>query len=100
MRASRAWPKKIRRFCMRAKALLPMLAVALMTAIAAAQNKPAPKAASGAQSSHLYAITPEDRDRANPVRLTDASVERGKKIFNSQCASCHGDKANGKSELA
>lgn len=85
---------------MNAKTLLPVLTVALAASSLVGQaNKPA-KATAAAQSPHTYNITQEAKDRANPVRLTDASVERGKKIFNSQCAACHGDKANGKSELA
>src|SRR5579872_4550411 len=95
----RAWPEK-RRFRMRAKALLPILAVVLAAITLAAQGNKPSKTNGAAQSPHTYNITPEEKDRANPVRLTDASVVRGKKIFNSQCAACHGDKADGKSDLA
>lgn len=56
--------------------------------------EPAPTAA------HPATITSEDKARTNPVKFTDVSVERGKKIFATQCALCHGDKGNGKGELA
>jgi mono/diheme cytochrome c family protein len=85
---------------MRAKALLPVLTVVLMAAGLAGQEKQPSKAGAAAQSPHTYNITPGEKDRTNPVRLTDTSVERGKKIFASQCAACHGDKGDGKSELA
>jgi len=68
---------------MTAKALLPVLTVVLMAAGLAGQEKQPSKAGAAAQSPHTYNITPGEKDRTNPVRLTDASVERGKKIFAS-----------------
>ncbi|HEV2177563.1 MAG TPA: c-type cytochrome [Terriglobia bacterium] len=47
-----------------------------------------------------YAISAEDRARKNPVQFTDASVEKGKKLFLSQCAMCHGATGDGKGDLA
>ncbi len=47
-----------------------------------------------------YAITDEDRNRKNPVDFTELTVERGRKLFESQCAMCHGEKADGKGEVA
>ncbi len=48
---------------------------------------------------HPATITPADVARKNPVRLATNSVERGKKIFASQCAMCHGEKGDGKGEM-
>jgi mono/diheme cytochrome c family protein len=48
----------------------------------------------------VYKITAEDSARRNPVRFTEASVARGKRIYNSQCAMCHGENADGKGEVA
>jgi mono/diheme cytochrome c family protein len=45
-------------------------------------------------------ITDADKTRKNPVRFTEVSVDRGKKIFNTQCALCHGEKGDGKGDLA
>jgi mono/diheme cytochrome c family protein len=66
------------------------------------QEHPAP-AATGvqvSQSPHNFDITPEDKVRKNPIRFTDISVARGKELYLSQCAMCHGEKAKGKGELA
>jgi mono/diheme cytochrome c family protein len=49
---------------------------------------------------HPAAITAEDKARKNPVKFTEVSTDRGKKIFITQCALCHGEKGNGKGELA
>ncbi len=57
-------------------------------------------AANAAQSPHTYNISPEDKERKNPVRFTDLSIERGKKLFLTQCAMCHGKNADGKGDLA
>ncbi len=51
-------------------------------------------------SPHPGTISAEDKARKNPVKFADTSVERGKKIYGTQCALCHGDKGDGKGELA
>jgi mono/diheme cytochrome c family protein len=48
---------------------------------------------------HVFKISPEDVQRKNPVKFTDTSVERGKKVFQTQCALCHGKNGDGKGEL-
>jgi mono/diheme cytochrome c family protein len=52
------------------------------------------------QCSHTYKITPEDTARPNPVRFTEASVVRGRRTYFYQCAMCHGEKGDGKGEVA
>jgi len=52
------------------------------------------------QNPHNYKITPEDSARKNPVKFTENSVARGKKIYTSQCAMCHGQNADGKGDAA
>jgi len=49
---------------------------------------------------HPGAISDEDKARKNPIPFNEAYVERGKKIFITQCALCHGEKGDGKGELA
>src|SRR5689334_13480783 len=48
---------------------------------------------------HAYDISPEEKARKNPMRFTELSVARGRKLFLSQCAVCHGVKADGKGNL-
>jgi mono/diheme cytochrome c family protein len=62
------------------------------------QEQPAAPAAAP-QAPHTYNISREDKERKNPVRFTDFSAERGKKLFQTQCAMCHGKDADGKGEL-
>lgn len=45
-------------------------------------------------------IPPEEAKRENPVKPTEASIAEGKKLYGYQCAMCHGEKGDGKSELA
>jgi mono/diheme cytochrome c family protein len=49
---------------------------------------------------HPATISAEDKARPNPIKFTDVSAERGKKMFATQCALCHGNKGDGKGELA
>jgi mono/diheme cytochrome c family protein len=73
-----------------------------------AQEKKGEAQSSGASSStaaapsspHSFVISPEDAAKKNPVRFTEASVERGKKFYKTQCALCHGEKGDGKGDLA
>jgi len=65
------------------------------------QGSAAPSAqAATAPSPHNYVISPEDSAKKNPIKFTDASVNRGKKVFTTQCALCHGEKGDGKGDLA
>jgi mono/diheme cytochrome c family protein len=50
-------------------------------------------------SPHPATISPEDKARPNPMKFTEVSVARGKKIFATQCTLCHGEKGDGKGEL-
>jgi mono/diheme cytochrome c family protein len=56
--------------------------------------------AATAPSPHNYVISPEDAARKNPIKFTDVSVDRGKKVFKTQCALCHGETGDGKGDLA
>lgn len=52
------------------------------------------------QPAQDFKLTPEDKARKNPQKFTTVSVERGKKIYTTQCAMCHGEKGDGKGDLA
>lgn len=49
---------------------------------------------------HEFVITPEQKARKNPVPFTEESVDKGKKLFGTQCSMCHGNTGNGKGDLA
>ncbi|MBI1940352.1 MAG: cytochrome c [Acidobacteria bacterium] len=51
------------------------------------------------QGPHVFEITSEDAARKNPVTFTEVSVARGKKIYATQCAMCHGEKGDGKGDI-
>ena len=67
------------------------------------KKEPAPpsNATTAAPSApHPATISDEDKARKNPVKFTEVSVTRGKKIFTTQCALCHGQAGDGKGEVA
>jgi len=66
----------------------------------AQEEKPPEEAPPGSASQpHTLTITPEQKARKNPLRFTAVSVGRGKKLFTTQCAMCHGETGDGKGEL-
>lgn len=87
---------------MRSKMLFLALVIATGCLWAQEQKKetapPAP--ATAPQAPHPTVISAEDKARKNPVKFTEVSTDRGKKIFTTQCALCHGAKGDGKGELA
>jgi len=86
---------------MRSRILLLALLVAAGCLWAQEEKKEAPPAdANAAASPHPATITDADKARKNPVKFTEVSTERGKKTYTSQCALCHGEKGDGKGELA
>jgi mono/diheme cytochrome c family protein len=94
---------------MKPKHILALLALVLAAGSYWAQEtqkteeKPGPPAAAAPaapETVHGFKLTPEDAVKKNPVKFTTVSVERGKKIYDTQCAMCHGDKGDGKGEVA
>jgi len=66
------------------------------------EKAPSGSAASTAaapQTIHGFNISPEDAARKNPTKFTTVSVERGKKVFMTQCAMCHGETGDGKGDM-
>lgn len=51
------------------------------------------------QSHHKYNVPVEERERKNPVRFTELSVDRGRKMFQGNCVLCHGINADGKGDF-
>ena len=95
---------------MRARYVWMLLVLVLAASVYAAQEKketgeqPPPAAATEAapapQVPHTFNITPEEKARKNPLRFSEISVERGKKLYGTQSAMCHGDKGDGKGDLS
>jgi mono/diheme cytochrome c family protein len=71
-----------------------------------AQEKKEPASPSSATTAstpaadHPATVAADDKARKNPVKFTEVSVQRGKKVYNTQCALCHGPNGDGKGELA
>jgi mono/diheme cytochrome c family protein len=93
---------------LKVKALLAVLVLSMVGGRFLAQEKKGETQSSAASSStaatasspHNYVISPEEAARKNPIKFTDASVDRGKKVFKTQCALCHGEMGDGKGDLA
>jgi cytochrome c5 len=93
---------------LKVKVLWAVLGFCMAGGTFSAQEKKAEAQSSGASSStaatpspvHETVITPEDAARKNPIKFTEASVDRGKKVYKTQCALCHGEKGDGKGDLA
>ena len=47
-----------------------------------------------------YKIPPEAAAKQNPVKPTEESLAKAKKLYGIDCAMCHGDKGDGKGEMA
>jgi mono/diheme cytochrome c family protein len=56
--------------------------------------------AATAPAAPQFTVSPEDKARKNPVKFTEESVEKGKSLYLTQCAMCHGKAGDGKSDLA
>ena len=65
----------------------------------AATQQPAQPGAP-AQTVHAYKPTAEDAARPNPMKFTTNSVARGKRVYDTQCAMCHGDTGLGDGDVA
>jgi len=95
---------------MRLNHLLGLVVFFLVLGAYGAQEKPRSEQKSGqaattpaqaaAQPVHGFKLTPEDTARKNPVKFNTVSVDRGKKIYDTQCAMCHGAKGDGKGDVA
>jgi len=83
-----------------------ILALLLVTGCLWAQEKkestaPASDATTASPASpHPATITDAEKARKNPSKFSEVSVERGKKVYSTQCALCHGAKGDGKGDLA
>jgi mono/diheme cytochrome c family protein len=72
----------------------------LVVAAGLSQGTQEKKESVPAQAPANLVIPLEEMKRENPVKPTEASIADGKKLYGYQCAMCHGEKGDGKTELA
>lgn len=68
-----------------------------------AWQEPKPEEKKGQEATPMpaeYKIPAEDAKKPNPIKPSESSVAEGHRLYNSQCAMCHGETGNGKGELA
>lgn len=59
----------------------------------------AARSAQGLEEHYKPHVPPEEKVRKNPVRFTELSVDRGKRLYQTQCVLCHGVNADGKGDF-
>ena len=77
------------------KTVLTFLVVLVFGCLLGAQNQPPAKAPAPDSK-----VPPEAAQKANPVKPTPGSLAKAKKLYAMDCAMCHGEKGNGKGDLA
>lgn len=89
-------------YMLRPLALLPLLIVSgLSVAGFSALSQDAPQSSTPVPvPAPAYAIPLDAAQKANPVKPTTASLARAKQIYGYDCALCHGEKGDGKGDLA
>jgi mono/diheme cytochrome c family protein len=81
--------------------LKPALALSALILFPAARLlNPAPHPAGVLQDAPAAAATPIAADTKNPVKPTPESQAKAKKMYTYDCAMCHNDNGDGKSDLA
>lgn len=70
--------------------------VVLACLVIAQQQAPPPPAKPPAE----YKIPPEAAQKVNPVKATPELMAKAKKMYNMDCAMCHGDNGDGKGDMA
>jgi mono/diheme cytochrome c family protein len=90
----------LRKYGLGLSVLLLIAGVLLAQEAQKPEEKPAAAAAQTTpKGPHDYNLTAQDIARKNPVAFTETSVAHGKKLYQSQCAMCHGQNADGKGEV-
>ena len=76
------------------KTVLIVLAVLVSACVLGAQQNQPPA------NAPEYKIPPEAAQKANPVKPNAESLAKGKKVYAIDCAMCHGEKGDGKGDMA
>ncbi|HVM94321.1 MAG TPA: c-type cytochrome [Terriglobales bacterium] len=69
---------------------LALIAVFVLVGVLGAQQAPPPPESK---------VPPEEAQKANPVKPTAESLNKGKKLYAIDCAMCHGDNGDGKNDM-
>jgi mono/diheme cytochrome c family protein len=77
--------------------LVLLLLILVVCALWAQDAKDQPPAKAPAQE---YKIPPEAAAKVNPVKPTAESLAKGKRLYGFDCAMCHGEKGDGKGDMA
>jgi mono/diheme cytochrome c family protein len=88
---------------MRNPSMVLLIALALPAGVAVAQEtKPQSQQPAREQppAEPAFVIPPEEAKRENPVKPDETSLAQGKRLYETQCALCHGVDGSGKTELA
>jgi mono/diheme cytochrome c family protein len=75
------------------KTFLTLSALLILVCVLGAQQPPA-------KGQGDFKIPPEAAAKVNPVKPTPESMAKAKKTYAMDCAMCHGEKGDGKGELA
>lgn len=76
------------------KALILLTLLFLVFALWAQQSQPPAKAPAAENK-----IPPADAAKVNPIKPSEESLAKGKKMFVIDCAMCHGNKGDGKGDM-
>jgi len=79
------------------KTLLLVMLLFFVCTLWSQDQKDQPSAKAPAQE---YKVPPEDAAKVNPVKPTAESLAKGKKLYGYDCAMCHGEKGDGKGDMA
>jgi mono/diheme cytochrome c family protein len=79
------------------KTLLLVMLLFFVCTLWSQDQKDQPPAKAPAQE---YKVPPEDAAKVNPVKPTAESLAKGKKLYGYDCAMCHGEKGDGKGDMA
>jgi mono/diheme cytochrome c family protein len=80
---------------------LVLMFVVSLNLFASQEPKPAEKTGQDAVPLPApYRIPEEDAKKVNPIKYSTSSVAEGRRLYDSQCAMCHGETGDGKGELA
>ena len=78
-----------------------MLTMAIVTGLLAAMWASGPKAIALAHDPHEHSHAPASAKKLkNPLTATDDNIDKGRALYNKNCASCHGQDGKAQTDVA